>query len=175
MPKRLLSILQVLALCIFGLTMLGADSDTTRFDHLGHQLVCQCGCGQILLECNHVGCPVSGPMVNELHAQLGLPGASNQNVLNFFINKYGPIVLAAPIRGGFDNAAWIVPIAGFILALGGVALLIRLWHRRRTVLVPAGGAEAALLPHMHDPARAAMTDRIRAEASAGDWDSGGSR
>ena len=51
--------LQLTALAFTSLVMLGASN----FDRLGHQLVCQCGCGQILLECNHVGCPVSGPMI----------------------------------------------------------------------------------------------------------------
>ena len=52
-----------------------------------------------------------------------------KQVLAFFINKYGPIVLAAPIRGGFDNAAWIVPIAVSILGGLGVFFLARRWRR----------------------------------------------
>ena len=36
--------------------------------------------------------------------------------MNWFAAKYGAIVLAAPIRGGFDNVAWIVPAAVFGLA-----------------------------------------------------------
>ena len=123
MPKRLLQIVLVVLLAV---PMLAAGNS---FDSLGHQLICQCSCGQILLECNHVGCPVSGPMMEELKTQVasGLPGPG---VLNWFVNKYGPIVLAAPIRGGFDRVAWIVPFAVLVLALAGVAMLVRLWHRR---------------------------------------------
>ena len=33
-------------------------------------------------------------------------------MLNWFAAKYGATVLAAPIRGGFDNVAWIAPIGG---------------------------------------------------------------
>ena len=126
MPKRAL---HIVAICIFAITMLGASTPDTRADKIGHKLVCQCGCTQILMECNHVGCPVSPVMIDELHAQIAsaLPDAG---VLNFFIGKYGPIVLSAPIRGGFDNVAWIVPFAVLILATFGVALLIRFWKRR---------------------------------------------
>jgi cytochrome c-type biogenesis protein CcmH/NrfF len=131
--KRLL---QVVFVCLLAVTMLGAGTPNSSFDKIGHKLVCQCGCGQILLECNHVGCPVSGPMIDELHAQVatGLPEAG---VLNWFIGKYGPIVLAEPIRGGFDDVAWIVPCVIFVLATLGVALLIRMWHRRHAQLQPA--------------------------------------
>jgi cytochrome c-type biogenesis protein CcmH/NrfF len=131
--KRLL---QVVFVCLLAVTMLGAGTPNSSFDKIGHKLVCQCGCGQILLECNHVGCPVSGPMIDELHAQVGT-GLPEAGVLNWFIGKYGPIVLAEPIRGGFDDVAWIVPCVIFVLATLGVALLIRMWHRRHAQLQPA--------------------------------------
>src|ERR1700722_6253678 len=116
MLKRLLQILFVVTLAF---TMLGADdASTTRLDKIGHKLVCQCGCGQILMECNHVGCPVSGPMIDSLRAQLAA-GNAEAAILQTFIGKYGPIVLAAPIRGGFDDVAWIVPYATLILGTLG--------------------------------------------------------
>ncbi|MBB5065979.1 cytochrome c-type biogenesis protein CcmH [Granulicella mallensis] len=133
MSKRLL---QVVFVCLLAVTMLGAGTPNSSFDKIGHKLVCQCGCGQILLECNHVGCPVSGPMIDELHAQVAT-GLPETGVLNWFIGKYGPIVLAEPIRGGFDDVAWIVPCVIFVLATLGVALLIRMWHRRHAQLQPA--------------------------------------
>ena len=148
MPKRLLKLALVVLLAM---PMLAAGNP---FDSIGHQLVCQCGCGQILLECNHVGCPVSGPMMNELKTQLasGLPGTG---VLNWFVNKYGPVVLAAPIRGGFDNVAWIVPFAVLVLATVGVVLLVRLWHSRHARLVPSSPAISSI--SVDD----AVRDRIR--------------
>jgi cytochrome c-type biogenesis protein CcmH/NrfF len=137
MPKRLL---QLALVVLLAMPMLAAGDS---FDSLGHQLICQCGCGQILLECNHVGCPVSGPMLEELKTQVasGLPGAG---VLNWFVGKYGPIVLAAPVRGGFDRVAWIVPFAVLVLAIVGVAMLVRLWHRRTTRLAPSAPAGAPM-------------------------------
>ena len=32
-----------------------APATTRRFNKLGHSMMCTCGCGQVLLECNHVG------------------------------------------------------------------------------------------------------------------------
>ena len=150
MRKRLLQVALVVLLAV---PMLAAGN---TFDSIGHQLVCQCGCGQILLECNHVGCPVSGPMMEELKTQIasGLPGGG---VLNWFVNKYGPIVLAAPIRGGFDRVAWIVPFAVLVLALLGVAMLVRLWHARHARLVPSVPAASPTLGPDD------LRDRIRRE------------
>jgi len=108
--------------------MLGADS-SSRFGRLGHQMICVCGCGQILLECNHVGCPDSDRMIGELREQVG-SGAADTAILNWFSAKYGPTVLAAPIRGGFDNVAWITPMAVFLLAIVGTGVLVVMWRKR---------------------------------------------
>ena len=49
--------MQGLAVCLLAVVMLGAADGGARFNRLGHEMMCACGCGQILLECNHVGCP----------------------------------------------------------------------------------------------------------------------
>jgi hypothetical protein len=58
-------------------------------------------------------------------------------VLNWFAAKYGATILAAPIRGGFDNVAWIVPIAVFMLATLGTFVVVWLWKRRSLALAGA--------------------------------------
>jgi cytochrome c-type biogenesis protein CcmH/NrfF len=155
MPKRLLqSALLILVL----IPMLGAGAPSSRFDALGHKLMCVCGCGQILLECNHVGCPDSDREITELRAQLA-SGLPDERVLGWFINKYGPTVLAAPLRGGFDTVAWIVPFAALGLGLTAVILFIRRWRRRQL---------HAVIPEPHStvsPEDAALRDRIRRETT----------
>lgn len=149
--------LLLLALFLTALVTTGATNAGSRFDALGHKMICTCSCNEILLECNHVGCPNSSGMIDDLRTQLGT-GASDTSILNTFVAKWGPTVLAAPIRGGFDNAAWIVPIVVFVLAIGGTALLIRKW-RGRHLITPDG--MPVMLPDTsaHD----AMRERIRRE------------
>lgn len=147
---------QTTVVALLALVMLGADADT-RFNRLGHKMMCACSCGQILLECNHVGCPDSARMIDELHTQVA--GGADTAVLNWFVNKYGAIILAAPMRGGFDNVAWITPLAVFALAILGTILLVRLWNRRHTTAVAAGHPS----PGLHLPANTTMRDRIRRE------------
>jgi cytochrome c-type biogenesis protein CcmH/NrfF len=121
--------------CLLAVVMLGAKP-SSRFDKVGHEMICACGCEQVLLDCNHVGCPVSPGMIAELHTQID-GGNSDTSILNWFAAKYGATVLAAPIRGGFDNVAWIVPMAVFFLATLGTALLIWMWKLRSGQHLPA--------------------------------------
>ena len=107
---------------------MGADVDA-RFNKLGHQMMCMCGCNQILLECNHVGCTYSDRMRNELTAGLER-GDSDSLVLQSFVQKYGNTVLAAPTLTGFNVVAWIMPFAVFALATAMAVWLVRAWKAR---------------------------------------------
>ena len=57
---------QIVLLCLAIFALLGAGDENTRFNDLGHRLMCVCGCNQILLDCNHVGCNYSEHMRGEV-------------------------------------------------------------------------------------------------------------
>ncbi len=142
----------ILSLAVFAFT--GAGDPATRFGELGHQLMCICSCGQILLECNHVGCPDSDGMRNELMAAVSR-GDSDSLVEQSFVQKYGPTVLAAPTGTGFDRTAWIMPFVALFAGFGIVILVIRAWKNRPTPALadgirPVRGAE---LEQFRDQAR----------------------
>jgi cytochrome c-type biogenesis protein CcmH/NrfF len=125
----------LLGLAVFAFT--GAGDPATRFNELGHQLMCICSCNQILLECNHVGCPDSDGMRNELMAAVSR-GDSDSLVQQAFVQKYGPTVLAAPTSAGFDRTAWIVPFVALALGLAIVVLVIRSWKNRPAPAIADG-------------------------------------
>lgn len=133
---------QAFAIAILALVMLGASDSSSRFNRVGHKMICVCSCGQVLLECNHVGCPDSGRMIGELQSQIA-SGNSDSAIFSWFAGKYGAFVLAAPMRGGFDNVAWIAPFVVFILATLGTAIVVKVWKRRtdRLVLSQARASE----------------------------------
>jgi cytochrome c-type biogenesis protein CcmH len=141
----------VLAAAVFAFS--GASDPGTRFGQLGHQLMCICSCGQILLECNHVGCPDSDGMRNELMAAVSR-GDSDSLVEQAFVQKYGPTVLAAPTTTGFDRTAWIMPFAALIAGCVALIFIIRSWKNR-----PA----PALADGLH-PVRGAELDEFREQA-----------
>jgi cytochrome c-type biogenesis protein CcmH/NrfF len=112
-----------------------AANPTARFDKLGHQIMCSCSCNQILLECNHVGCPASDGMRHELMAGVA-KGDNDSMIFQAFVQKYGPTVLAAPGGEGFNIVAWVMPFAVLILGIGGTSLLIRHWKLRSVAMPP---------------------------------------
>jgi len=157
MPKRLLH-LTIVFLTAF--TLLGAAAPPKTFEHAGGKMMCTCGCAEMLLECNHVGCPDSPALIAELHTQVNT-GHSEKDILAFFAAKYGPTVLAAPLRGGFDNVAWIMPFAVFALGLLAVVLVLQMWKRRAARMAPT-------IPIPPTASSEALRDRIRDETQYGE-------
>lgn len=133
----------------------GATDASARYNYLNHQLMCSCGCGQVLGECNHVGCPDSPVQLAELRTAMDA-GRTDQQILSDFAAKYGETVLAAPTTHGFDLVAWIAPGAVFLAALLGTILLVRHWSVGRK-----DAAEAARTPEMD-----ALRERIRRETGS---------
>src|ERR1700761_7937324 len=84
-----------LAVCLLTVLAMGAADTSARYNDVGHKMICMCGCNYVLLECNHVNCPTSGPMDEELSADLA-GGMGDTAILHAFEDKYGPTVLAAP-------------------------------------------------------------------------------
>ncbi len=155
---------QVAVIALAATLFLGAGDDA-RFNDLGHRLMCTCGCSQVLLECNHVGCTASDGMRKELAAAIAGTGGgigrgsggsggskSDDEILNSFVDKYGMTVLAAPTKSGFNLVAWIMPFA--ILAL---ATLLTVWIVRRWKSEPQP-AEA------HEPLPLPALEELRARA-----------
>lgn len=126
-------------------TFMGVGDEDARFRDLGHHLMCVCGCNQILLECNHVGCTASDRMRGELAAALDR-GDNDELALQSFIQKYGTTVVAAPSTKGFGRVAWIMPFVALIAGMATVILVVRSWKNRPTPALadgiqPVKGAE----------------------------------
>ena len=60
-------------------------------------------------------------IVREMLAQ----GASREEILDFFAQRYGQDILAAPPKSGFNLVAWIFPIVGVAAALIAGVLVLR--------------------------------------------------
>jgi cytochrome c-type biogenesis protein CcmH/NrfF len=124
--------LQIAAVLIVATFFLGADPTGARFENLGHKLMCRCGCNQILLECNHVGCSYSDKMRQELMAALQGPD-SDDLILQRFVQEYGAVVLAAPTSTGFNRVAWIAPFAALGAGIFAVVWVVRRWKLHQVV------------------------------------------
>ena len=126
-PNRRLLHASILIATVF--LFMGAGDDSARFKDLGHRMMCTCGCGQVLLECNHVGCQSSDKMRNELLAALD-KGDNDDLILQGFVQNYGPTVIAAPTATGFNRVAWIMPFVMLALGIGVAVHIVRSWKDR---------------------------------------------
>jgi cytochrome c-type biogenesis protein CcmH len=151
---------QAVALAVAVCFSLGATDGDSRVTNLSHRLMCQCGCAQLLGECDHLGCPSREPEMAELKVSIGA-GKSDQEIFDQFVSKYGAIVLAAPTTHGFDLVAWIAPFAVFGAALLGTILLVRRWSVGATPSMAGPDLASA------DPAERARLETIRRETDSG--------
>ncbi len=135
---------------VLSVITLGAADTEARYQDLGHKLMCICGCCEILIECNHVGCPDSDRMLAELRAAID-HGDSDNAILTAFQDKYGPTALAAPMLTKFNIVAWVVPPALLVLGLFGTWVLVKRW-RMRSAAMPAV-EEAPLSDELRDRIR----------------------
>jgi cytochrome c-type biogenesis protein CcmH len=95
-------------------------------------------------------------------------GESEQQIVTYFVERYGDAVLVEPPRRGFGLAVWLGPV--FVLLAGGAVLvmLLRTWLRPRWAPTDARNVAAASTNGRH-PERDGETDlhgyaeRARAE------------
>jgi cytochrome c-type biogenesis protein CcmH/NrfF len=160
MRSRLMKVAQATALAVAVCFSLGATDANARYYDLGHRMMCTCSCGQMLGECNHVGCPESPRELAELRSDIAL-GMGDQAILDAFAAKYGETVLAAPRTHGFDLVAWIAPFAVFAAALLGTILLIKRWSGISAAKAQAAAGNAPL----ETSADVERRERIRRETS----------
>jgi cytochrome c-type biogenesis protein CcmH/NrfF len=111
--------------------------ETARARALGQKLMCVCGCNQVLISCNHVGCSYSHDMIKQLDERVARNEPDDLTV-QAFVQEYGPTVLSAPPAKGFNRVAWVMPVVVPLVALGIFWEVIRRW-RQRSALVAASG------------------------------------
>ena len=129
---------------LFCFSLGAVAQDNERYRDLGNKIQCSCGCNQILLQCNHVGCQSSDGMIRELRTALGTY-KDDEDVLNWFRHSYGMAIVVAPSTHGFELMIWVVPPLLVLSAFLLVFFLIQRW-RGRAVPVMATGVD----PKMDD-------------------------
>jgi cytochrome c-type biogenesis protein CcmH len=79
-------------------------------------------------------------------------GESPEQVIQYFVDKYGEWILLSPRRHGFNWLVWLAPAAAVAIGLAIFVVVVRRWTRR--------SAHATAAPVAIDPA---MRERIRHE------------
>ena len=99
-------------------------------------LLCQCGCNLDAYDCQQtMTCNVSTDMWAQAEELVDRQGKTPTQALELFATDYGEYVLAAPLKRGFNLAAWILPLAGMVLGAAVIVFALRTW-RPRTAEAP---------------------------------------
>jgi len=72
-------------------------------------------------------------LVRELVEQ----GKSREEILAYFVSRYGEFVLLSPTKRGFNLLVWVLPFLALIVGGCGVYLLARRWTEGREAAAPA--------------------------------------
>ena len=125
MPRgsALLGLVLVLVVALLGAAPAPAATPRTTLPDVEDEVMCvQCGTALNISE--SPSADDQRELINGLIAQ----GKTKEEIKAALLEEYGPRVLAVPSRGGFDAAAWIVPVGLGLLGLLGVALAARRWR-----------------------------------------------
>jgi cytochrome c-type biogenesis protein CcmH len=147
------AVLAALALVLSALPGGGQiPGQSARAQKIGKRLMCMCGCNQILVECNHVGCSTSTAMLKELDERIAR-NEPDDLLIQSFVQQYGEKVLAQPPTTNFGLVAWVMPF--FVLLVGFLtvrAFLLR-WRHQTPAIAGMPGAEVEVSPEMLERAR----------------------
>lgn len=76
-------------------------------------------------------------------------GSSRDEILDFFVERYGKDILAAPPKSGVNLVAWLMPVGGVAAALVAVFFIIRSMTRQTPVLAtPRPVLDPGLIPFL---------------------------
>jgi len=109
-----------------------------RYNDLGVRVQCACGCGQALIQCNHVGCTYSDNMIRQLRSTV-TNFSNDEDVLNWFRRQYGSTVVTEPSTHGFELTIWVVPPVLGAAAILLLSFLVRRWRLRAALAAPMAG------------------------------------
>lgn len=104
--------------------------------------------GKILAACPSA----EGAQLRELVRRKVEAGETLEQIVQYFVEVYGPEVLPVPPPKGFNLTAWLMPFMALFAGLGVVVVLVRAWSAtaarkkeervaNRANAQPSGGAE----------------------------------
>ena len=116
----------------------GDNENDAAFRRVSDRLVCQCGCGYMVLSCNHVDCNSATFIRRTIHTSLAA-GKSEDAIVAGFVEQYGPRILPEPPKKGFSLTAWLMPFVALILGGALVSFVLWQWKYRTAAAGSAAG------------------------------------
>ena len=98
-----------------------------RAQGINREIMCPVCPGESIDQSQHILAGQMRAIVDEKLAE----GWSDEEIRDFFVERYGPSVLLEPERRGFTILVWIIPPLGGVAALASLFLVLRSMNRPR--------------------------------------------
>lgn len=98
------------------------EASGTTIGEITQALTCTCGCNMVVGACEGAMECSSARAITEEVTRLVSKGKSRDQIIKYFVEKYGEKILSAPTKKGFNLTAWILPFLSIVLG-GGLLYL----------------------------------------------------
>lgn len=169
------SVARILLALLLALALGGALAGAARADALddevrqiAEQLRCPVCQGETVADSQ---APISVQMRGIIREKLQ-QGETRDQIIQYFVQRYGVGILADPPARGFTLGVWVVPIVVLVVGLGLVVAVLRGWLRppgraAAVTAAPDGDARPATLPAADDERLERELERFRREGAHG--------
>jgi cytochrome c-type biogenesis protein CcmH len=130
-------------------------ADATPRQQVEGRLMCYCGCADLTVR--NCTCGTAESIRREIDARLA-SGATPDQVVAGYVERYGEKILSAPTKEGFNLLAWTMPFAVLLAAALCLVVLVRRWGRALPATARSG-PDAAAAPPIGDR----LLERVRRE------------
>ncbi len=145
MIRKFTLALLVISLAFFMATLVQAQADFPTDDDvnaIAKKLYCPVCPNTPLDVCETKACQ---DWREDIKMQLA-EGWTEEEILTYFVERYGERVLAEPERSGFTSLVWILPVIAVLLGLVIVAQALRNWKSARLALPDTAVSDLAIDP-----------------------------
>lgn len=121
----LILLLAVVMVVLAALPALAQEPSMDEVNHVARKLNCPTCQSLNLEDCRTQTCDQWRDQIKDLLAE----GYSEQEVLDWFIARFGVEVLQEPPREGHGLLAWLLPIVGLLAGVGWLAFVLNRWSK----------------------------------------------
>ena len=92
------------------------------------ELACTCGCNMVVSACEGaMECSAADRIRAQVLEKLNL-GQSKEEIIGYFVNRFGEKILSAPTKRGFNLIAWILPFFAIVSGGGVLYFTLKKWY-----------------------------------------------
>ncbi len=107
-----------------GLILMPVKAFSLTASEITQSMTCTCGCNMVVAACEgSMECGPAAQITKEV-VQMVDRGQTKEEILKFYVDKYGETILAAPTKEGFNFLAWVLPFLALAVGIGGVYIFI---------------------------------------------------